>query len=85
MQNNAGELNMTVSPVCERNGQKSAYVFFKDAVRSAEGVIPECRITKNSGFSEDEVAQLEDYMRGNLSMLKKMAASVNVMKAFLEK
>jgi hypothetical protein len=31
----------------------------------AEGVLPECIFTKLSGFSEDEVFDLQDYMKSN--------------------
>ncbi len=77
------ELKMTVSPVVSKDGKQLAYVSFSDDKRSAEGEIPECVITKNQGFSDDEVRKLEDYMRYNRTELKKMAASVNVMSAFM--
>ncbi len=76
-------LDMTVSPICVKDGKKIAFVRFTDGVRSAEGVIPMCDITENKGFSDDEVAKLEDYMKAKLPTLKKMAANVNVMKAFM--
>ncbi len=79
------ELNMSVSPVCNRDGRKLAFVSFTDGKRTAEGEIPECRITKNNGFDEGEVAQLEIYMKSELPKLKKMASSVNVMDAFMGK
>ena len=79
------ELSMTVSPIChDKKGEKYAYVSFIDGVRSAEGRIPDCKIEKNQGFSKEEVEQLEQYMIGNLMELKKMAAGVNVMKAFMK-
>ncbi|MBQ1902538.1 MAG: hypothetical protein II169_08350 [Lachnospiraceae bacterium] len=77
------ELKMTVSPVVTRDGKQLAYVSFSDDNRSAEGEIPECIITMNKGFTPEEVACLEDYMRVNRTELKKMAASVNVMNAFM--
>ena len=77
------ELSMSVSPICEKKGQKTAYVSFSDGNRSAEGEIPDCKITKNNGFDEGEIAQMELYMKGNLMMLKKMASSVNVFDAFM--
>lgn len=79
------ELQMSVSPICQKNGKKVAYVAFSDEVRTAEGEIPECRITRNSGFSDEEVRQLEQYMKAELATLKKMAAGINVMQAFMEK
>lgn len=77
------ELQMTVSPVCQKDGKNLAYISFTDGVRNAEGVIPDCKITSSSGFDEGEIAQLELYMKGNLSHLKQMAASVDVLKAIM--
>lgn len=79
------ELSMSVSPICEKDGRKSAYVSFSDGKRNAEGEIPDCKIIKSEGFDEAEIAQLELYMKGNLMMLKKMASSVNVFEAFMGK
>lgn len=79
------ELSMSVSPICERDGKKIAFVSFSDGTRTAEGEIPECKITKNEGFDEGEVLQLELYMKSELANLKKMASSVNVMGAFMGK
>lgn len=79
-----GELSMSVSPVFEKGGQKKACVSFSDKSRVAEGEIPECKIIKNQGFSEEEVEALERYMKANLTMLKKMASSVNVLGAFMK-
>lgn len=78
------EMKMTVSPVCSRNGEKFAFVSFSDGERMADGKIPDCKITFNKGFSEEEVAQLELYMKMELGNLKKMAAGVGVMDAFLK-
>lgn len=78
------ELNMSVSPICVKDGKKYAFVSFTDGTRTAEGKIPDCTITNNAGFSEDEVQQLEDYMKQELTQLKKMAAGIDVMKTFLE-
>lgn len=77
------ELKMSVSPICTKNGTKYAFVSFTDEVRTAEGKIPDCIITSNDGFNEDEVKQLEEYMKHELPQLKKMAAGINVMETFL--
>ena len=82
---NSDELNMSVSPICRgEDGKQYAYVSFTDKKRSAEGKIPECKITSNKGFEEGEVLQLEIYMKQQLDQLKKMAASVNVATAFMK-
>ena len=51
-------INMTVSPVCSKNKNKFAYVSFTDGKCQAEGRIPECKITSNNGFSDDDVEVL---------------------------
>lgn len=79
------EMNMSVSGICEKEGKKIAYVSFSDGNRTAEGVIPECVVKASSGFDEAEIRQLEDYMRAELSNLKKMASKVNVFDAFMKK
>ena len=82
-QRDSEELTMHVSPICEKDGRKMAYVSFTDGIRTAEGEIPDCKITKNEGFEDAEVAQLELYMKAELANLKKLAASVNVADAFM--
>lgn len=78
------DLNMQVSPICHRDGEKIAYVTFSDKSRYAEGEIPRCVIVKNKGFSKAEVFGLEEYMEQNLKTLKSMAASVNPLKALMK-
>ena len=83
--NTSQEISMSVSPVCEKEGKKIAYVSFPDGTRTAEGQIPLCKINHNQGFDQGEIAQLEIYMKGQLDTLKKMASSVNVADAFMGK
>ena len=78
------DLNMQVSPICNRDGEKFACVTFDDGKRHAEGEIPKCVILTNDGFSKEEIMELEDYMEKNLDMLKSMAASVNPIKAMMK-
>lgn len=75
------EMKMTVSPVCVKDGQQYAFVAFTDGKRQAEGKIPECRILSNTGFTEEEVEQLETYMKRELTKLKKMAAGIRLIDA----
>ena len=66
-----------VSSICNKNGEKVAYITFSDSKRQAEGEIPKCMINSNNGFSEDEIHALEEYMRQNLDMLKGLAKDIN--------
>ena len=75
------EMKMSVSPVCSKDNKQYAFVSFSDEISSAEGRIPECRIIANQGFTEEEVRQLEDYMRRELKTLKKMAAGIRLIDA----
>lgn len=77
------ELKMSVSPVCAKEGKKYAYVSFTDGNRSAEGKIPDCKITANKGFDTEEVRKLEEYMSRELPRLKKMAAGIDIMRNFM--
>ncbi|MCR4695096.1 MAG: hypothetical protein K5773_07255 [Pseudobutyrivibrio sp.] len=81
--NEPGQLNMLVSSICHNeNGDKYAFITFSDDIRTAEGKIPDCKIIKNQGFAEIEVASLEKYMQENLQELKKMAAKIDIFTAF---
>lgn len=71
------ELNMYVSGIINRENQKKACVRFEDKERFAEGFIPDCKIEKQNGFNEDEIEQLENYMKDNLEALKNRAAGVD--------
>jgi hypothetical protein len=77
------EMKMTVSPICtDKTGKKKyAYVTFTDGEKYAETRIPDCEITKNDGFSDEEIAGLMFYIKTNLPELKKIAAKNNVFEA----
>ena len=77
-------IKMSVSPVLSKDGQRYAFVSFEDGERVAEGRIPECKLVSNKGFSEEEAARLEEYMKEELAQLKRMAASIRVIDAFMK-
>lgn len=77
-------MKMIISGVSESEGKKRAFVRFEEGEIFAEGIIPDCRITKNSGFTDDEVKQLEDYLFNNLEMLKRNAAANNPIRAMMK-
>lgn len=70
-------LNMIVSGVIERKGKKSACVRFEGQGVFAEGYIPDCKIEKSEGFSEEEIKTLEEYLTDNLETLKRHAAGID--------
>lgn len=77
-------IKMSVSPVLSKDGQRYAFVSFEDGERVAEGKIPDCILVSNKGFSREEAAQLEEYMKKELAQLKRMAASIRVIDAFMK-
>lgn len=77
-------MNMLISGVSEKDGKKIAHVTFEDGDRLAEGIIPDCVIDTNKGFTEEEISLLEEYMKDNLAMLKRKAAEINPLKAFMK-
>ena len=77
------EVTLNLSGVVEKDGQKIAYVRFSRGDDFAEGYIPDCIFTKVQGFTEDEVSMLTDYLRANLTELKKRAAGINPLTAIM--
>lgn len=78
------EFTMSVSPICIKDEKKFAYVSFTDGERSAEGRIPECKIVSATGLDRGEIRMLEEYMTRELPLLKKMAAGIRLVDAFLK-
>lgn len=78
-----GEVTLNLSGVVEKDGQKIAYVRFSRGDDFAEGYIPDCIFTKVQGFTDDEVSMLTDYLRANLTELKKRAAGINPLTAIM--
>lgn len=79
-----GCMQLLISGVSTKEDKMIAHILFKDGKNYAEGTIPDCRITKQEGFTDDEVSQLEDYLRANLTSLKKEAAKINPIKAMMK-
>lgn len=59
------KVNFVYSAVVAKDGKPHVFVSFEQDKKCAEGSVPECRITKNKGFSPDEVSQLEQYLKEN--------------------
>lgn len=78
------DVNVTVSQVFSKDGEKYAFVSFSQGDCVAEGKIPDCKVISNKGFTEEEVEQLENYMANELAKLKRMAAGIRVLDAFMK-
>ncbi|MCQ2550521.1 MAG: hypothetical protein MJ134_10865 [Lachnospiraceae bacterium] len=77
-------MNILVSGVTGKEGERKAYVRFEDDTRYAEGTIPTCTITDSSGFTQREIKELELYMIDHLTELKKEAAVINPFRAMMK-
>ena len=77
-------LKMTISGIVPKDGRKHIYVIFEDGKRKAEGSIPDCVITSNKGFSEDEVKMLELYLKHNQDEIRNYAKNINPIKALMK-
>lgn len=84
MQEFMQEMEMSVSPIVRKGNQKYIYVMFREGVRTAEGRLPDGKIISNQGFSEDETAALELYLKSDKDRIVAMAKKVNAMDAFLK-
>lgn len=56
------EINFTYSAVVPKDGKPYISVMFERDKDCAEGAVPACQITKNKGFTDQEVEQLEQYL-----------------------
>lgn len=75
-------MNMSVSGIYKKNGRKVISVLFTEGERSAEGYVPEAKIHTNKGFTPEEVAALELYMKSEEKQIFEMAKDLNIMNAF---
>ncbi|MCR5374691.1 MAG: hypothetical protein K6E39_04895 [Lachnospiraceae bacterium] len=81
----ADEMKMTVSEIFRTgDGDKYVFVKFEDEKRFAEGKVPDCKITKQEGFTDAEVMLLEQYMKNEQTTIFDEARKVNAMRAFLK-
>lgn len=83
---NTKEVTFTYSAAFMKNGKKSVSVRFErnDGKDFADGLLPDCVIEKQKGFSEEEVEQLEVYLMENaddiLNKAKEMSKITNILK-----
>ncbi|MDO4187415.1 MAG: hypothetical protein Q4D29_00360 [Lachnospiraceae bacterium] len=59
------EMKMTYTSVLTKDNKPLISLSFERGKDSCEAVVPECKILKNDGFSEEEVEALEYYLRVN--------------------
>lgn len=58
----AEEMKMTHSGILVKKGRRHVSVRFERGADMAEASLPECKVIKNHGFSEEEITGLELYL-----------------------
>ncbi|WP_099466661.1 hypothetical protein [Konateibacter massiliensis] len=76
MERGKSELRMTHSCVLSRGKERIVRVTFEDDHAYAEGIVPDGKIEKQQGFSEDEVQQLEIYLKMNKDDIMQKAKAI---------
>lgn len=78
----AHKLKMTHSSVLNKQGKPFVSVMIERERDCAEGSVPECRIIKSQGFNEEEVCELEAYLRNHrqeiIEEAKKISGFMNL-------
>ena len=77
-------MQMICSGILRKNGEKIIYVRFERGKDFAEGSLPAAKITSHSGFSPDEVTQMEEYLSYHRFEIIEQAKSVKMMKNFMK-
>lgn len=61
----AHKLKITHSAVLNKQGKPFVSVMIEREKDFAEGGVPKCRIVKSQGFDEEEIGELEEYLRNH--------------------
>lgn len=81
---NKEEMTMTYSGIVVADGKKKISVTFEAKDAYAEGTIPDCKITKSSGFEEAELVMLEKYLQMNQVEIAKKAKEISGLRGFMK-
>ncbi len=79
------EIRMTYSGIINHKGKKTVQVIFeRGSSDSAEGSIPGGQITKSTGFSPEEIEELNQYLILNTNDILERARLINPMRGFIK-
>lgn len=73
---NENEIKLTYSCLLPRGKEKIVRITFERANGFAEGIVPDGKIEKQKGFQEEEVVQLELYLKQNKDQIMKKAKEI---------
>lgn len=76
------EMTMTHSGILVKNGKRYVSVRFERGMDVAEAMLPDCKVTKSTGFSEEEVQGLENYLVQENDNIFSRAKEINPIKSW---
>lgn len=80
------EIRMTYSGIITHKDKKTVQVIFERGdSASAEGSIPEGKITKSTGFTQEEVEELNHFLISNTNDIMERARLINPLRGFMKK
>lgn len=71
------DINMLVTGMLHKDGRSFVRVSFVRGKDWAEGIVPEAKIEKSEGFTEEEIGGLEVYLMKEKAMILEQARGVN--------
>ncbi|MDE6737836.1 MAG: hypothetical protein K2K07_01910 [Lachnospiraceae bacterium] len=77
------DVKILVSGVIRKDDRIFARVIFMRGMDWAEGMVPDGTIGESEGFTQEEIAQLEDYLVREKDMLISQAKEVNPLRNML--
>ncbi len=78
------DVNMLVTGILHKDGKSFVRVSFLRGKNWAEGIVPEAKIERSEGFSEEEIGRLEAYLLDEKSMIMEQAKGVNPLRKMLD-
>ena len=78
------DVKMSVSAPVMKGNDKIVYVVFEDAAVSAEFEAPSGKLVKNTGFNDEDLSVLSEYVKNEWNTILNMSKNIDPMKAFLE-
>lgn len=71
------EMKMTYTSVVTKDNKPMISLRFERGDDACEGSIPECIVTKNDGFTDEEIEALEHYLRVNKKEIIEKGKSIS--------
>ena len=78
------EMTMTYSGIVVSEGKKKISVTFEAGDAYAEASIPDCKVKRSRGFSEEELIVLEKYLQMNQVEIAKKAKEITGLRGFMK-